>query len=64
MSTVPVYDPSANRPYVAFYKGKKLEVKATSSFEAQQLAAKQFRAKKAYDVTVVLADVEISTSSI
>ena len=42
--------------YIAFYKSKKTEVWAKSSYEAQKLAAKKFRAKKSYDVTVVLAE--------
>lgn len=42
--------------YVAFYKGKKLEVYAASSYEAQQKAAALFKARKSYEVTVVLAE--------
>ena len=42
--------------YVCFYKGKKMEVYADSSYEAQKKAAQAFRAKKSYDVTVVLAE--------
>ena len=42
--------------YIAFYKGKQIEVHASTSYEAQQKAATQFRAKKSYDVTVVLAE--------
>ena len=41
--------------YIAFYKGKQIEVKASRSYDAQLLAAKQFKAKKSYDVTVILA---------
>jgi hypothetical protein len=41
--------------YIAFYKGKKIEVYANSSYEAQQKAAAIFKAKKTYDVTVKLA---------
>jgi hypothetical protein len=40
--------------YKAFYKGKSIEVFANTSYEAQQKAAAQFKAKKSYDVTVVL----------
>ena len=43
--------------YKAFYKGKSIEVYADSSYQAQQVAAKQFKAKKSYDVTVVLCEV-------
>lgn len=42
--------------YIAFYKGKKLEVYAASSYEAQQKAAALFKARKSYEVTVVLAE--------
>lgn len=42
--------------YIAFYKGKKIEVHAQTSLEAQEEAAKRFRARKAYEVTVVLAE--------
>ena len=45
------------RPYVAFYRDKRLELFAPSSYAAQQKAAAQFRAKKSYEVTVILADV-------
>ncbi len=40
--------------YVAFYKGKQVDVKADTTLAAQNTAAKHFKAKKAYDVTVVL----------
>lgn len=42
--------------YIAFYRGKQAEVRATSSYEAQKQAALLFRAKKSYEVTVVLAE--------
>ncbi len=45
--------------YVAFYKGKRIEVEACSAYRAQLIAAKIFKVKpnKAYQVTVVLAEV-------
>ena len=43
--------------YIAFYKGKRLEVSAETSYAAQQLAAKEFKAKKSYEVTVALAEI-------
>lgn len=52
------------RPYVAFYRDKRHELYAESSLQAQRRAAKFFRAKKAWDVTVVLADKPISTGSL
>lgn len=42
--------------YLAFYRGKQIEVRAASSYEAQQKAAAEFKAKKAYEVSVVLAE--------
>jgi len=42
--------------YIAFYKGKQLEVHAETSLKARDKAAAMFKAKKAYDVTVVLAE--------
>lgn len=42
--------------YIAFYKGRKTEVMADTSYEAQQKAAKHFKAKKSYEVTVMLAE--------
>ena len=42
--------------YVCFYKGKRIEVYAETLLEARDKAAKQFKAKKAYEVHVVLAE--------
>ena len=42
--------------YVAFYRGKRIEVIAETSYEAQKKAAAQFKAKKPYEVIVVLAE--------
>ena len=42
--------------YIAFYRGKKTEVYASTSFEAQQKAAQVFKAKKSYEVSVCLAE--------
>ena len=52
------------RPYIAFYRGKHTEVTASSSYAAQQLAAAHFKARKAYEVTVMLADVEHSGAAL
>ena len=43
--------------YKAFYKNKEIEVFAKTSYEAQQVAAKQFKAKKSYQVSVMLCEV-------
>ena len=42
--------------YKAFYKGKEIEVQANSSYEAQCKAAEIFKAKKRYEVDVVLCE--------
>ena len=42
--------------YKAFYKGRSIEVHAETSYKAQQLAAAQFKARKIYDVSVVLCE--------
>jgi len=52
------------RTYIAFYKGQQKPIVADSSYAAQQLAAQLYKAKKSYEVTVVLADVEIDTASL
>lgn len=41
--------------YKAFYKGfKSIDIDANTSYEAQKIAAGKFKAKKSYEVTVVL----------
>jgi hypothetical protein len=47
------------RVYKAFYKGRTCFVEATSSYDAQLQAAKHFKARKSYDVSVVLTDVGV-----
>jgi hypothetical protein len=42
--------------YQAFFKGKSVEVYAPSSYKAQLAAAAHFKARKSYDVTVVLCE--------
>lgn len=42
--------------YKAFYRGKQIEVHAETSFKAQEIAAKKFKARKSYDVTVMLCE--------
>lgn len=44
--------------YIAFYKGKKIVVEAPTSLQARDAAAEIFKAKKAYDVTVMLSELE------
>jgi hypothetical protein len=62
--TTDTFNKDQVRPYIAFYKGQQREVHASSSYAAQQIAAQAFKAKKSYEVTVMLADVEHSTQHI
>jgi len=43
--------------YKAFYRGKTLDIYADTLYNAQVKAAKEFKAKKTYEVTVVLCEV-------
>lgn len=54
------------RLYAAFYKNRKYLVEATSSYEAQCLAARFFnvKPKQRYMIAVVLTDVPINTAAI
>jgi hypothetical protein len=52
------------RYYRAFYKGRTYDLDAPSSYEAQCLAAKYFKAKKAYEVAVVLLDVPVDVCTL
>ena len=42
--------------YKSFYKGKQKDVYAETSYKAQLLAAQEFKAKKSYEVTIVLCE--------
>ena len=42
--------------YKAFYRGKLIDVYAETSLAAQTKAAQQFKAKKQYEVSVVLCE--------
>ena len=42
--------------YIAYYRGKQMEVHAPTSYAAQKKAAEAFKAKKSWEVTVVLAE--------
>lgn len=42
--------------YEAFYRGKQITVQAATSYEAQQRAAEELRAKKRWEVTVILSE--------
>lgn len=42
--------------YKAFYRGKTIEILAETSLAARDEAAKKFKAKKAYEVSVILCE--------
>jgi hypothetical protein len=50
--------------YECFYKGKRMTVQALRSFDAQEKAAKLFKARKSYEVAVVLADQQVDPSNL
>ena len=50
--------------YEAFYKNRRITVQALRSFDAQEKAAAIFKARKRWDVTVVLADKPLNTASL
>lgn len=52
------------RTYLCFYKGNKFTVDATSSYQAQTLAAAHFKAKRTWDVTVVVLSAPVDPASI
>lgn len=52
------------RYYKAFYRGKSIEFLAESKLAAQTKAAAIFKAKRAWEVAVVLADVPVNTASL
>lgn len=52
------------RTYKAFYKNKTVTVISDSSYHAQLEAAKLFKAKKSHEVSVVLCDTVLETSSL
>lgn len=42
--------------YIAYYKNKKIEIYADSSYAAQKKAAEIFKAKKSWEVDVYLCE--------
>ncbi len=44
--------------YKAFYRGRTIEVYADTSYQAQQKAAETFKARKVYEIGVVLCETE------
>jgi ABC-type thiamine transport system substrate-binding protein len=49
-------NPPALNGYVCFFRNRRTEVYASTSYEAQTKAAAVFKARKQYEVTVVLAE--------
>ena len=51
-------------PFIGFYKDKRVDVTAPTSYDAQQIAAKQLGVKqsKRHEITVLRADVTHSTA--
>jgi hypothetical protein len=41
--------------YICFFKGRQITVQALRSFDAQEIAAKKFKARRPWEVSVVLA---------
>jgi hypothetical protein len=42
--------------YMAFYRGKQIEVYAATTYEAQRKAAELFKARKAHEVSVLICE--------
>jgi hypothetical protein len=42
--------------YICMYKGKRIEVMANTTYEAQKIAASKLKVKKSYEVIVMLAE--------
>lgn len=47
--------------YVCFFGSKKMEVKAETQLQARDKAAKEFKVKRAYEVTAILVEVDGET---
>ena len=45
---------TAKKTYYAFYGGRKATIEACNTLEAQRKAAGIFKAKKTYDISVIL----------
>ena len=49
---------SGDSGYVAFYKGKRVEVYGKSLLAARTTVAKHFKARKEYDINILIAERE------
>ena len=52
------------RKYRCFYRGKTWDCEAPTSFLAQACAQAHFKAKKSYEITVVLLDTPLDPASL
>jgi len=52
------------RQYRAFYNGRTYDLQADSTYAAQEIAARYFKAKKSYKVAIVLLDRPVDPASI
>lgn len=52
------------RTYQAFYRGREITVQADTSLAAQAKAAQLLRARRSWEVTVVLADARVDTAAL
>jgi hypothetical protein len=43
--------------YICLYRGKKIEVRAATTYEAQLTAAAIFKARNSYQISVYLAEI-------
>ena len=43
--------------YICMFKGKRIEIEASSKYEAQEKGAKLLKAKKSYDVITMLCEI-------
>lgn len=50
--------PISQKGYKAFFKNKEIELYADDAWDAQKKAALIFKAKKSYDVTVYLCEID------
>lgn len=42
--------------YIALHRGRRWECRANTTFEAQKLAAAHWKVRRAYEITVMLAE--------
>ena len=55
---------TAMRNYEAFWRGNRLSVVASTTYDAQKKAAIHWRCKHAFEITIVIADTPLSTNAL